>query len=351
MVHKKSSTNDIALRVATAMQQMGIDGLPRNYELVYEAYAGANPDLVREFIALGKYKTQAALDELGRKYLPHHHEESVLQRSAGAVRDEMTNFMELLTEEKNSLSDYGRIIGEASEAIGDDAAGGLGHSIEALKVATERQVSRNAAMQASVEASAEAVDGIRNELAEFEARKFTDPATGLGNRRAFNKAVAKVYANADAPIACGLVIADIEAAKRFSARQVEALGDYLMKHYGALVRQALPPDAVAARFDGLRFGFLLPTADECEALRFLVNLRFAFQASELRHPETRRNLGSLSFAAGLCMEEQAGNAFDLLSLGEKALQRAITEGGDRVSVHREAADAATGKDWMIYKAS
>lgn len=70
MAHKKSSTTDIALRVATAMKQMGIDGLPRNYELVYEAYAGCNPDLVRDFIALGKYKTQGALDELGRKYLP-----------------------------------------------------------------------------------------------------------------------------------------------------------------------------------------------------------------------------------------------------------------------------------------
>ena len=30
MAHKKSSTTDIALRIATAMKQMGIDGLPRN---------------------------------------------------------------------------------------------------------------------------------------------------------------------------------------------------------------------------------------------------------------------------------------------------------------------------------
>jgi len=349
MVHKKSSTNDIALRVATAMQQMGIDGLPRNYELVYEAYAGANPDLVREFIALGKYKTQAALDELGRKYLPHHHEESVLQRSAGAVRDEMTNFMELLKEEKSSLNDYGRIIGEASQAI--ESEGALGTSIEVLKAATERQASLNAAMQASVQARAEAVDGIRNDLIDFEARKFTDPATGLANRRAFNKAVAKVYADPEKPVACGLVVADVEVTKRFSARQTEALRDYLVTHYGALVCQSLPPDAVAARFDGLRFGFLLPTADECEALRLLVNLRLAFQAAEMRHPETKRVLGSLSFAAGLCMTEHVSNAFDLLNLGEKALYRAIADGGDRVSVHRETPDAATGKDWMIYKAS
>ena len=54
MANKKSMPNDLALRIATAMQQMGIDAVPRNYELVYEAYAGANPELVRDFIALGK---------------------------------------------------------------------------------------------------------------------------------------------------------------------------------------------------------------------------------------------------------------------------------------------------------
>ena len=123
MAHKKSSMTDIALRVAMAMKQMGIDGLPRNYELVYEAYAGSNPDLVRDFIALGKYKTQAALDELGRKYLPHQHEASVLQRSAGAISNEMSNFMDLLTQERSSLNDYGRLIGEASQVIRN--AGGL----------------------------------------------------------------------------------------------------------------------------------------------------------------------------------------------------------------------------------
>ena len=96
---------------------MGIEGLPRNYELVYEAYSGSNPELVREFIALGKIKSQEALDELGRKYLPHHHEDGLLSRQNGQVRAEMSNFISLLNEEKISLTDYGRVIGHASKTI------------------------------------------------------------------------------------------------------------------------------------------------------------------------------------------------------------------------------------------
>src|SRR5690606_4827913 len=94
------AATSIGIRVATAMHQMGIDGLPRNYELVYEAYSGANPELTREFVAIGKIKSQRALDELGRKYLPHHHEETVVARTNDRMRIQMSSFMSLLEEEK-----------------------------------------------------------------------------------------------------------------------------------------------------------------------------------------------------------------------------------------------------------
>lgn len=353
MNQRKSSTNDIALRIATAMHQMGIDGLPRNYELVYEAYAGANPELVRDFVALGKFKTQAALDELGRKYLPHHHEEGVLQRSAGAVRDEMANFMALLQQEKISLSDYGRLIGEASQAfIADspDTASALGLSIERLRQATEQQANRNAAMEATVAAQSENMDAIQRDLAVFEATKFSDAATGLGNRRAFNKVVAKVYANPELPVSCGLAIVDVDVGKRFSPVQAEALNDYLIRHYGALIKRTTPTTDVVSRFDGLRFGFLFYTSDENEIVRLIGALRAAFAAAQLRHPETMRNLGSLTFSAGVCMVAGAGNAFDFVSFAEKALQQAQAAGGNRLVIHRGSDGGPEGKDWMIYKA-
>ncbi|PTM98445.1 diguanylate cyclase domain-containing protein [Mycoplana dimorpha] len=351
MNQRKSSTNDIALRVASAMHQMGIDGLPRNYELVYEAYAGANPELVRDFIALGKFKTQAALDELGRKYLPHHHEEGVLQRSAGAVRDEMTNFMALLEQEKVSLNDYGRLIGEASQAIfadGQEVASVIGNSIERLRQATEQQVTRNAEMEKSVAAQSQNLDAIQQELAAFDAVRFTDAATGLGNRRSFNKAVARIYANAGIPVGCGLALVEVDAGKRFSPVQIEALNDYLVRHYGALVKRTIPADDVASRFDALRFGLLFYTSDENEVLRLMALLRAAFAAAPLKHPETMRNLGSLTFSAGVCMVDNAANAFDLVNFAERTLQQAQAAGGNRLVVYR-GESGPEGKDWMIYK--
>ena len=352
MAHNKSSTTDIALRVATAMKQMGIDGLPRNYELVYEAYAGSNPDLVRDFIALGKYKTQAALDELGRKYLPHQHEASVLQRSAGAVSSEMSNFMDLLSQERSSLSDYGRLIGEASQVIrnaGGEAA--LGSSLEALQRATEQRVTHTAEMVEKVAAQSAVMEGLQKEMAEFEAMKFVDPPTRLGNRRAFNKALARAYANPQLPILCGVAVAEIDVERRFSPAQIEALSDHLVTFYGGLIRQAFPAGDLAVRFDGLRFGFLFHTADESEVTRLIDLLRAAFQTVALRDPRTGRNLGHLTLSAGVCMSDRAESALDLSAACERALAEARGAGGDQIVVYGRGDEVPAGKEWMIYRAS
>lgn len=348
MAHKKSSTTDITLRIAAAMKQMGIDGLPRNYELVYEAYAGGNPDLVRDFIALGKDKTQAALDELGRKYLPHQHEASVLQRSAGAVSSEMGNFMDLLSQERASLSDYGRLIGEASQVI-RDAGGALGNSLEALQRATELRVTQTAQMAEKVAAQSAVMETIQKETAEFEAMKFIDPPTKLGNRRAFNKALARVYANPGLPLDCGVAIAEVDAERRFSPAQIEALSDHLVTFYGGLVRQAFAGSDLAVRFDGLRFGFLFQTSDESEVLRLIDLLRATFQTMALRDPRTGRNLGPLTLSAGICMADRAESALDLASAGERALAAARGAGGDQVVVYGQGGDAPAGRERMIYR--
>lgn len=349
MAHKKSSSTDIALRIATAMKQMGIDGLPRNYELVYEAYAGGNPDLVRDFIALGKYKTQAALDELGRRYLPHQHEASVLQRSVGAVSNEMSNFMDLLSQERSSLNDYGRLIGEASQVI-REAGGALGSSLEALQRATEQRVSHTAEMAEKVAAQSATMEGIQKEMAEFEAMKFVDPMTKLGNRRAFNKALARVYANPNLPMSCGVSIAEIDAERRFSPGQIEVLSDHLATFYGGLIRQAFPSSELAVRFDGLRFGFLFRTSDESEMTRLIDLLRAAFQTVALRDPRTGRNLGNLTLSAGVCMSDRADSALDLAAACERALAEAKGSGGDQIVVYGRGDEVPAGKEWMLYRA-
>ena len=60
---------DFASSVVATMRQLGVVGLPRNYEIFYEALSGTNRDLSLEVVSLSNRPTQEELDRIGQKYL------------------------------------------------------------------------------------------------------------------------------------------------------------------------------------------------------------------------------------------------------------------------------------------
>jgi diguanylate cyclase (GGDEF) domain len=347
----KNPASSIALRVATAMHQMGIDGLPRNYELVYEAYAGSNPDLVRDFIALGKNKTQEALDELGRKYLPHHHEESLLAHQNGKVRAEMSSFISLLNEEKVSLTDYGRLIGDASKVIlteGEIDHAELGQSIQALKVATEKRASENSSVVRTVVGKTATLAELQRQAEDAEAAKFVDPLTGLGSRRAFNKALAKIYVNPEMPVLCGLAVGEIDDYSRLTEQMGPAVGDRFLKQVAKVVEAVAGTEDLACRFDGGRFGLLFYTGEQEEINRIIDLVRSKLRATAIVNSGSGRTTGQITMSFGICLSPQAPNAFDFMSFAEKALAASKAAGGNTVTLYGNDS-AYVPKDWLIYK--
>lgn len=352
MEKQPSFASSVALRVATAMYQMGIDGLPRNYELVYEAYSGTNPELARDFVALGKTKSQQALDELGRKYLPHHHEESVASKTNDRMRRQMTSFMDLLKQEKTSLSDYGQIIGEASLTIDTNGAVDpelLGRSIQKLSAATRRQASKSDAMIAEVETHTAELETTKQDLDDLQRMKFLDPVTGLANRRAYNKAVARIYANRDLPMMCGLAFAEIDRFDRFTDGGDSAAGDHALRHVGEALKAAIPPGDLVVRLDGHRFAILLNSGEEQEIMRLVDALRTAVASKPVVHPKTGRSLGCPALSAGVAMSATSDGPGQLMAYAEKALAASHANGGNRATLFSRTAQAGAGGDWMIYR--
>ncbi|WP_171904919.1 GGDEF domain-containing protein [Hoeflea olei] len=342
----------VGLRVATVMFQMGIDGLPRNYELVYEAYSGNNPELTKGFIAIGKHKTQKALDELGRKFLPHHHEESVAARTNERMRTEITSFIGLLEEEQSSLSDYSKIIDEASRSFSTDGEidrETLSRSIQQLSMATERQASKSEALVAVAAEQAAALEEVKSDIDNFERMKFVDPLTGLANRRAFNKAVARVYSNPDLPMMCGLAFVEIDDFQRFNAK---GAGDHAIRHVGQLFQGANREGEFIARLDGNRFAFLVNSAAEDEIMRVIDRMRAAAAMRPVIISDNGTGLGNATLSIGVAMSTIADNAARLMGFAEQALAASEKEGGDRATLFSRNAPASAGeqKGWMIYKA-
>ncbi len=334
------------------MYQMGIEGLPRNYELVYEAYSGTNPELTKEFVALGKNKTQRALDELGRKYVPHQHEETHLAKTNDRMRTQMTTFMSLVEEEKSSLTDYSKIISEASRTFASDGEvdqEALNRSIQQLSEATEKQASKSEAMIAEASEQAAQLDGVKADIEKFERMKFVDPLTGLANRRSFNKAAARIYANPELPMMCGLAYAEIDDFKRICEADDKGTGDFAVRHVGHLFKTATQAGDLVAHLDGNRFAFLINTSDEAEIMRVVDRLRIAAGAKPLIHPKTGRSIGHATLSIGIVMSPVAEGAGQLMSHAEKAMGTSSRDGGDRVTFYSNTEHAGTTTGWMIYK--
>lgn len=347
-----SAATSIGLRVATAMYQMGIDGLPRNYELVYEAYSGANPELTREFVAIGKTKSQRALDELGKKYLPHHHEETHVAKTSERMRTHMTTFMSLLEEEKSSLTDYGKIIDEASRTFASDGEldqETLNRSLQQLSEATEKQASKSEAMVAVATEHSIQLDRVKADIEDFERMKFVDPLTGLANRRSFNKAAAKIYANPELPTMCGLAFAEIDDFKRFGDPDDKASLDNANRHVGQLFQSVVEDGDVVARLDGNRFAFLISSSDEAEIVRAVDRLRIAAASKPIINPKTGVSAGKITLSVGVAMSTVADGAGQLMGYGEKAMETSSREGGNRVTFYSNTEHDGAKTGWMIYQ--
>lgn len=350
-----AAEKSVGIRVATAMLQMGIEGLPRNYELVYEAYSGVNAELTKEFIAIGRVKSQRALDELGRKYLPHHHEETVLSKTSDRMRLQMSTFMTLLEEEKSSLTDYGRIIDQASRSIsveGEIDRDKLVNSIRQLSEATEQQASKSVAMAVEARQQAASLDEVRSDIDTFGKMKFVDQLTGLANRRAFNKAITRIYANAELPMMCGLGLAEIDSIKQLvSAGEGSDTGsnDRFIRHVGSLLHAANRNGEFVARLDRDRFAFLINSSEEAEIMRVIDALRLGVSSKPLISPKNGRSLGNATLSVGVAMSTLADNAAQLMDFAEKALAVSVRDGGNRATLYSGNAQPGANRDWMIYR--
>lgn len=350
-----AAEKSVGIRVATAMLQMGIEGLPRNYELVYEAYSGVNAELTKEFIAIGRVKSQRALDELGRKYLPHHHEETVLSKTSDRMRLQMSTFMTLLEEEKSSLTDYGRIIDQASRSIsveGEIDRDKLVNSIRQLSEATEQQASKSVAMAVEARQQAASLDEVRSDIDTFGKMKFVDQLTGLANRRAFNKAITRIYANVELPMMCGLGLAEIDSIKQLvSAGEGSDTGsnDRFIRHVGSLLHAANRNGEFVARLDRDRFAFLINCSEEAEIMRVIDALRLGVSSKPLISPKNGRSLGNATLSVGVAMSTLADNAAQLMDFAEKALAVSVRDGGNRATLYSGNAQPGANRDWMIYR--
>jgi diguanylate cyclase len=138
----------------------------------------------------------------------------------------------------------------------------------------------------------------RFELAELDA--LTDPLTGVGNRRAWDRLLEAEEARCQRyGSVASLVAIDLDELKRVNDREGHAAGDRLLCHAAQVIDSTRRAADVVARLGGDEFGVLAVECDELAAKVLADRLRGALDAAGIRASvghATRQPPGTLARA-------------------------------------------------------
>ncbi|KMO12371.1 sensor domain-containing diguanylate cyclase [Methylobacterium platani] len=173
----------------------------------------------------------------------------------------------------------------------------------------------------------------RRNAAEAELAQLsrTDALTGLPNRRAFEEAFGRAFAEAcrrGGPVA--LLAVDADHFKRYNDRYGHAVGDRVLQGLArALSAAACRPTDFAARTGGEEFAILLPGTDAEGAAHVAERVHEA--VSGLVVEAEGGSVGRITVSIGLALglPRQSGTLADLFGLADAALYEAKAMGRNR----------------------
>ncbi len=162
---------------------------------------------------------------------------------------------------------------------------------------------------------------------------FLDAVTGLANRRRFNEAAAEEWRRARrSGASLGLVLADVDAFKRYNDQMGHLKGDEALAAVGAVFAASVGRAGdLAARYGGEEFVVLLPGADRAAAADVAEHIRAGIEALGLPHPSSpAAPVLTISLGVAACVPSDERTLESLIAQADDALYAAKREGRNRV---------------------
>ena len=347
-----AQATDIATRIVYTMRQMGVIGLPRNYEIFYEICTGANEELCDELRALGSRPTQAELDVLSGKYFAQRDGARAIEHARDEVATRIEEVMALLRRERSSLEKYGVVLGRTSDGLSGGQAitkDLLVKIVSIMSAATDSTIEQGREIASSMQDKSAELERVKTTLEEYKRLADTDPLTRIWNRRAFDRTIAKIYDNEKGKMFGALILADIDRFKEVNDNHGHPVGDRIIQIVAEIIVANAGEEAFVARTGGEEFAIIVEGLSEDSISRVADTVRNAVATMPFVNAETKVDYGPITVSMGICMAAEASGPDDLYSKADRALYAAKVSGRNQVTRHSALTDAKSRKNWFIYK--
>ena len=173
---------DIATNVVATMRQLGVLGLPRNYEIFYEALNGTNRELSLAVVSLSNRPTQEELDTIGRTFFAQHHGPGIVEQARDVLARELEDIASLLRNERSHIEKYGRILDETSSGLSNRSLLSqdlLQKVVSAISAATNSTIDHGRQVATTLNEKTAELESVKSKLEEYKRLADTDPLTHI----------------------------------------------------------------------------------------------------------------------------------------------------------------------------
>lgn len=343
-------TTDLAADVLTTMRQLGVVGLPRNYEIFYEALSGSNKDLSMAVVSLSKRPTQDDLDKIGRQFFAPNHTSGIVEHARETIAKELEEIASILRNEFKHVEKYGRMLGQTAEGLNSRLVSKdlLQKIVEVMSVATTSTIDHGRQVASALSEKSTELESVKSKLEEYKRLANTDPLTQMWNRRAFDRELADIYNSNRGILFKALILADIDRFKDINDRFGHPVGDRILQSVSDIFRSSIRADMFAARTGGEEFALVVEGASEDATFGIADRIRVLIEQTPFVNPQTKAHYGSVTISMGICMASEAEGPEDLYSKCDQALYRSKVAGRNRVTRFSSLTERA-GKGWMLYQ--
>lgn len=165
--------------------------------------------------------------------------------------------------------------------------------------------------------------GLIRAFATKHKQANTDALTGLGNRRSLEARVPEIVARKDYSVA----FIDIDRFKPLNDSHGHETGDRALRLFGDVLRRALRPDDIAARWGGEEFVIVLPGVSAENAVPVIERIR-----ESLRAALASGAVPSFTVSCGLSDSQRAPSFQAAVAQADEALLKAKRSGRNRIEL-------------------
>jgi len=241
---------------------------------------------------------------------------AAVSSSTGAFQERMSSYVQRIAE----TDDIAQLGGLVEELVGQTR----GMQTDVARVHEELVTARKL-----VSDHEGRIRQLETELEAMSGQVREDQLTRTLNRRGLDEAWTAEAARADrqqSPLC--LAVLDLDNFKQLNDRLGHQAGDHALVHLAEVVRQALRPSDVIARFGGEEFVLLLPHTPAEEAVSVMVRLQRELTRRFFMHGNERV---LITFSAGVAERGDGESRDALMKRADSALYEAKRAGKNRVN--------------------